>query len=361
MASHMWNDATEGDVWYVEPGTVTKDSYPASCTYSSDTDSTIATMETIESNELASFFRVEYGRAFPVYEELPLVLPSDAGEIHRLQIQHTALKLLVGDALDSVLEAHLAPSLDGRQRRVLDVRTQTGLWAEEVAIKFPNVDVKTIDVAPTIPHLPRANLHHEVYDIHAGIMEPDGSFDIVHAQHTVAMIKDWRTLLKDMHRVLRPGGVLVFGELDPRLTAPKDDRPAIHGPASQSARFLEEYRAALSSRGVLIEACGDIDSWLAPDNPLWGVYPGSGFCNIVHRVWETPLNGLWHPDPLMQEIGMLMAMNFCEFIGNARPLFLSSGFTDSEFDRWVEDMRREIRDPMSNVVIRYHAVYAYKL
>ncbi|KAG8743091.1 hypothetical protein FRC10_000391 [Ceratobasidium sp. 414] len=356
MATHMWNDATEGDVWYVEPETSTKDCCPAGYTYSSDTDSTVATMETIESSELGEFFRVEYGRAFPIYEELPMALPSDAGEIHRLQIQHTALKLLVGDALDSILEAHLRPGPDGRQKRVLDVRTQTGLWAEELAIKFPDVDVKTIDVAPTIPHLPRANLHHEVYDVHAGIMESDGSFDVVHARHTVNMIKDWRTLLKDMHRVLRPGGILVFGELDPRLTAPKDGVPAIRGPASRSAGFLEEYRAALSSRGILTEACRDIDSWLAPDNPLWGSLPGSGFRDIAHRVWEAPLNGLWHPDPLMQEIGMLMAMNFCEFVGNARPLFLSSGHTDSEFDKWVEDMRGEVRDPLNNVVIRYHAI-----
>jgi hypothetical protein len=61
--------------------------------------------------------------------------------------------------------------------------------AEEMAIKFPDVDVKTIDVAPTIAHLPRANLHHEVYDIHAGIMEPDNSFDIVHARHTINMVR----------------------------------------------------------------------------------------------------------------------------------------------------------------------------
>ncbi|KAG8701153.1 hypothetical protein FRC08_004247 [Ceratobasidium sp. 394] len=361
MATRMWNAATEGDVWFVEPENATEDEQSSGYSCASDTDSTTATMETIESNEVEGFFREEYGRAFPIYEELPMALPSDAGEIHRLQIQHSALKLLVGDTLDRTLEAHLVSSPDGRRRRVLDVRTQTGLWAEEVAINFPNVDVKTIDVAPTIPHLPRANLHHEVYDVHAGIMEADESFDVVHARHTVNMIKDWRTLLQDIHRVLRPGGLLIFGELDPRLTAPEDDRPASHGPASRSARFFEEYRVALSSRGVLVETYKHIDNWLAPDNPLWRAHLGSGFGNIVHRVWEAPLNGLWHPDPLMQEVGMLMAMNFCEFIGNARPLFLSSGITDSEFDRWVEDMRKEVRDPMNNVVIRYHAVCAYKL
>jgi hypothetical protein len=57
-----------------------------------------------------------------------------------------------------------------------------------MAVQFPEVDVKTIDVTPTIPHLPRANLHHEVYDVYAGIMEPSNSFDIVDARDTVGMV-----------------------------------------------------------------------------------------------------------------------------------------------------------------------------
>jgi hypothetical protein len=63
-----------------------------------------------------------------MYEELPMALPADSGEIHRLQIQHLALKILVGDALDGTIAAHIAPSPDGRRRRVLDVRTQSGIW-----------------------------------------------------------------------------------------------------------------------------------------------------------------------------------------------------------------------------------------
>jgi hypothetical protein len=47
MATHMWDDVTEGDVWIVEPGSM-KDFHPSS----SDTDSTIDTMETIDSADL---------------------------------------------------------------------------------------------------------------------------------------------------------------------------------------------------------------------------------------------------------------------------------------------------------------------
>lgn len=145
MATHKWDDITEGDVWVVEPSLDAKDSGPG-CSYSSDTDSTIDTMETIDSEDIGgtgavaycrmnvythlitAFFRVEYGRAFPAYEELPIALPADMEEISRLQIQHDGIKKLVGGALDATIAAQLAPSSDGRRRCVLDVRTQAGIW-----------------------------------------------------------------------------------------------------------------------------------------------------------------------------------------------------------------------------------------
>jgi hypothetical protein len=56
-----------------------------------------------------------------------MALPADSDEINRLRIQHKMLKLLVGDTLDDAIATSLASS-DGRQRRVLEVRTQTGIW-----------------------------------------------------------------------------------------------------------------------------------------------------------------------------------------------------------------------------------------
>ncbi|CUA77066.1 hypothetical protein RSOLAG22IIIB_06479 [Rhizoctonia solani] len=358
MATRVRDDETEAEVWMVEPG-FPRDDYAA--TDSSDTETTISSMDTIESTEVADYFCVRHGRAFPVYDDLPLALPADQGEIYRLKIQHTAINKLIGGALDPIIEMQLAPSLDGRRKCVLDIRTQSGIWADEISIKFPKVDIKSIDVVPTVAHYPRHNLHHEVYDIHAGILEPTGTFDIVHARHSVNMIKDWTSLLKEMHRVLRPGGLLIFGELDPRLTLPGEQEPALHGPGHYSTQFFEVYRTALAEGGVLIEAFSEIDGWLRADSGLWSTETPSGFHHIVHRAWESPLNGLWHPDPAMQEIGMLMAMNFCEFIVNAKPLLLSHGISQTEYDKWVEESRRETRDPMNSVVIRYHAVTAFKL
>ncbi|KAG8762092.1 hypothetical protein FRC12_009190 [Ceratobasidium sp. 428] len=377
MATRMWDDSTEGEVWLVEPELETQD-YETDYATLSDTDSSVDTLATIESADVASecdllmwlidlivgsaFFRIEHGRAFSAYEGVPMVLPTDSAEIRRLRVQHLAIKLIMGGTLDEIISTHLTLSSDGRRKSVLDVRTQTGMWAEEMALAYPEVDIKSIDVAPTIQHIPRHNLQHEVYDIHEGILESDATFDIVHARHTIGMIKDWRSLLRDMHRVLRPGGLFIFAEIYPQLTFPEEHIPALKGSASRSASLFEELRAILSKRGVLVEGTHKIDAWLSPQDVLWeSRLAPSGFHRISHRVWELPINGLWHPDPLMQEVGLLMAMNTCQFVESTRPMFLSSGMTDPEFDAWVEDIRREVRDPMNNSIIRYHVVCAYKL
>ena len=118
--------------------------------------------------------------------------------------------------------------------------------------------------------------------------------------------------------------------------------------------------AALANGGVMIEGYTEIDSWLSPEHPLWASQPGAGFRDVTHMEWEAPTNGLWHPEPAMQEVGMLMAMNFYKFISNTRPLFLSHGVSESELNEWCEDIRREIRNPMNNTVIRYHLVWGCK-
>ncbi|KAG9122728.1 hypothetical protein FRC07_000762 [Ceratobasidium sp. 392] len=359
MATRMWDDATQGEVWLVLPESKTEgyeSDYGSSC----DTDSTDDTMTTIQSREVSTFFRIEYGRAFPAYEEIPMVLPADDDEINRLRIQHHALKLIAGETLDKVISPHLLSSTGRRRKGVLDVRTQTGIWAEGIAARFPEADVKSVDVVPTVPHVPRANLEYEVYDIHQGILEADATFDIVHARHSLTMVKDWQFLLKEMHRVLHPGGLFVFGELYPQITLPGEHTPAVEGPANRLALLFEDIRTIVSARGVLFEASHDLDRWLCPGDGLWGSDANSGFHSIVHRVWELPINGLWHSDPLMQEVGRLMSVNVCEFVESTRPIFLSSGLTNSDFDEWLEAIRKEIRDPMNNAVIRYHLVCAYK-
>ena len=46
-----------------------------------------------------------------------------------------------------------------------------------MAEEFPHCDITSIDIAPITTHVPRANIAFEVYDLYAGVAEPDESFD----------------------------------------------------------------------------------------------------------------------------------------------------------------------------------------
>ena len=53
-----------------------------------------------------------------------------------------------------------------------------------MAAEFPHCDTTSVDIAPLTTHVPRANIAFEVYDLYAGVAEPDESFDYVSCRHT---------------------------------------------------------------------------------------------------------------------------------------------------------------------------------
>lgn len=57
-----------------------------------------------------------------------------------------------------------------------------------MASEFPHAEFISLDLVPMVPHVPRSNITFEVYDLYAGLAEPDESFDIVHAWDCVATV-----------------------------------------------------------------------------------------------------------------------------------------------------------------------------
>ena len=64
-------------------------------------------------------------------------------ELDRLDLQHHVITLLLGG------ELHLAPLLN--PKKILDIGTGTGLWAIEMADRYPDAMVVGTDLSPTQP------------------------------------------------------------------------------------------------------------------------------------------------------------------------------------------------------------------
>jgi hypothetical protein len=75
---------------------------------------------------------------------------------------------------------------------------------QEMASEFPHAQFISLDLVPMIPHVPRPNITFEVYDLYAGLAEPDESFDIIHARDCINSVSQQPTFPGTAPSLLSP-------------------------------------------------------------------------------------------------------------------------------------------------------------
>ncbi|KAG9099670.1 hypothetical protein FRC06_004964, partial [Ceratobasidium sp. 370] len=137
------------------------------------------TASTLQSNEVAAYFRLVDGFTFPSDENIPRIFPTD-GTAERIDIMlHIIVRLCRGGK-------NVPPAID----EMLRTGGLDGGGAK-----------------------PNARIDFEVYDWYAGILQPDSSFDLVHLRQGVYETKNFNFLLQEVHRVLKPNGFLMVTEI----------------------------------------------------------------------------------------------------------------------------------------------------
>lgn len=59
----------------------------------------------------------------------------------------------------------------------------------------------------------RSNVRFEIQDLCRGLEFPDSTFDVVHCRRVLTPgVTEWRAAIRELLRVLRPGGLLLIGE-----------------------------------------------------------------------------------------------------------------------------------------------------
>lgn len=197
---------------------------------------------------------------------VPYLFPRHPGEVDRLDVQHHALREVLG-------AYHLAPV--GRPGWILDVGSGTGQWAFDMCRHHPDAVIVGFDLVAGKPGRPdrcrwvRGNVLQ-------GLPFADGRFDLVFQRLLVVGVPlaYWPRLVADLVRVARPGGWVEL--VEPVV--------GVVGAGPATARFNELALAFARQRGL--------DTTRVVFDSLDDYLRGAGLVEVVRRQVEVPI-GAW--------------------------------------------------------------------
>ncbi|MBE3568327.1 MAG: methyltransferase domain-containing protein, partial [Thermogemmatispora sp.] len=170
--------------------------------------------------------------------------PIDAGQAEELA------RLLQQDRLITEAMGGLFPEGQTLPEggRLLDLACGPGGWACSVAFQYPHIEVIGVDINPSTVEYASTqaqarglpNISFEIMDITQPLAFPDAFFDLINGRSLFSFMRpqDWRHLLAECRRLLKPGGIIRLTETEFGLTS---------SPATE--RYFALIAAALKRAG----------------------------------------------------------------------------------------------------------------
>ncbi|KAI9855987.1 MAG: hypothetical protein M1813_009312 [Trichoglossum hirsutum] len=241
----------------------------------------------MEAQELRSIetritqYKWENGRRYHAYREGHYPMPNDEMENNRLDMKHHIILLMLDGRLH-ISPLPLAP-------RILDVGTGTGIWAMDMADKYPDGQVIGTDLSPIQPTWVPPNCYFEVDDAESTWVRDPDSFDFVHVRFMWAGIRDYPKLVRQAMKALKPGGYIELMDHDLYPICIDDTMK----PDNPLLSFCDHMVAAGKEMGL---------NFLVPRD-FKNILRDAGYEDVTEVIKVCPLN-TWPKDPRLKEIGL---------------------------------------------------------
>ena len=190
-------------------------------------------------------------------------------------------------------DLHRAP-LPKEPHRILDIGTGTGIWAIDMADKYPTAEVIGTDLSPIQPGWVPPNCRFEIDDAEKDFTYKSDSFDLVHSRNIGQAISDWPRLMGQIFRVVKPGGYAELAELCGQCCS-DDDTMQEDNPCNL---FFQELSTALVKLGRPAYATKELLRSLLED---------AGFVDVKVVEAKQPL-APWAKDKEAKKTGAMVLL-----------------------------------------------------
>ncbi|KAH8800399.1 S-adenosyl-L-methionine-dependent methyltransferase [Xylogone sp. PMI_703] len=266
--------------------------------------------------------------------------PNDENEQNRDDIKHAMTVMLCGGRL------YFAP-IGQNPQSILDLGTGTGIWAIEMADRFPSATVEGVDLSAIQPTFVPPNLKFIVDDIEGEWVYPPNSIDYVHCRHVAQTIKNKPLLLQRALEALRPGGYFEFQEI-------------LYYPYCDDGTMTDPYPfkdwVDLLNQGI---------ANLGGDNygaaKLATQMRDAGFANVSETVLKLPF-GTWPKTKVHKRAGLYWRVAISDGLRNisSRIFTVGLGWKMEELDVYLVDVRKSLTDTSKHVYFPLYVVYGQK-
>jgi SAM-dependent methyltransferase len=225
---------------------------------------------------------------------------------------------------------HLAP-IKSDPHKILDLGTGSGIWAIDMAEKYPSAVVVGVDTAAVQPEMVPQNLQFEIDDVENEWIYGHNSFDFIHARELVLSIRDWPRLISQSYDHLKPGGYLQLAGSVPSFKSDDGTLP---------------LDSAYVQIGDIYFQMGDRIGVSGKDPLKWkDQLIDAGFEDVVERVFKIPTNP-WPKDERLKKIGAFELCHFRDGISNifARGYTQILGGDPAFFQVLMAQARNEVMD-----------------
>lgn len=241
---------------------------------------------------------------------------------------------------------HFAPIGDNPQN-IIDLGTGTGIWALDMADKYPSALVEGIDLSPMQPLWVAPNAKFIVDDVEDPWTYPPDHFDLVHLRVLIAHMRDVPKLFHQSYKHIKPGGWIEIQDHENIPYCDDGSMPENYAPKE----MLLMTKKALEVLGK------DTTAILSADEKL----AAAGFANITHRVFKLPV-GPWPKGKEQKLLGLFWRTAILDGLqGIAMGTFgREKKWSPEEIEVYLVGVRKALLDNSIHTYWPYHIITAQK-